>query len=432
MVDVSKAKQLKRAKRQATSWLVAAACVFIGITILQSMTPVLASLWWVQFIKMISEAALVGGLADWFAVSALFRPIPASHPIPHTNIVASNQSVIAQNLAVFVKDKFFHNDAIENLVSGSHPAKAMGTWLQQPKNATRLAKYFGDSLAGLLNVIDDAPVKAALHKGIHSALSHIELGAIVAGGVKVMTRDGRHQKLLNKLLDKLSESLQQEATQEFIAEKLTDWLKTEHRRLEKILPSGWLSEQGANIAVSALAHILSDVSQDPQHPIRIELNTQLARFIDDLEHNAEAQQKLNDFRDRLINSDTVGRYLNSIFAEMRQWLASDIAAENGQIRTRLAMWLQASGDKLAQDNTLQQAVDYHIGVAARYAAPEMASFLAGHIRKTIESWDATQLSQQIELNIGKDLQKVRINGTLVGGLIGGLLFAIEKLIHTFA
>ena len=148
--------------------------------------------------------------------------------------------------------------------------------------------------------------------------------------------------------------------------------------------------------------------------------------------NADAQQKLNNFRDRLLNSETVGQYLNSIFAEMRQWLVTDIAAENGQIRTRLTTWLQASGTKLAQDKALQEAVDHHIGEAARYAAPEMADFLAGHIRKTIESWDAAQLSEQIELNIGKDLQKVRINGTLVGGLIGGLLFGIEQLIFAFA
>ncbi len=429
MVDVTKAAQLKHAKRQALAWLIGAAIVFVGLTVLQTIAPDNAALWWVQLVKMISEAALVGGLADWFAVSALFRPIPALHPIPHTNIVANNQSVIAQNLAVFVKDKFFHNDAIETLVSGSHPARAMGEWLQQPSNAARLAKYITDSLAGLLHVIDDAPVREALHKGVHKALGHIELGAIVAGGVKVMTRDGRHQRLLNKLLDKLSESLQQETTQQFIAEKLTEWLKTEHRRLEKILPSSWLSEQGAGIAISALAHVLADVNRDPQHPIRVELNTQLTRFIDDLEHNADAHQKLNDFRDRLLNSETVGQYLNSIFAEMRQWLDSDIAAENGQIRTRLTKWLQASGTKLAQDKALQEAVDHHIGEAARYAAPEMADFLAGHIRKTIESWDAAQLSQQIELNIGKDLQKVRINGTLVGGLIGGLLFGIEQLIH---
>lgn len=432
MMDVHKAKQLSRAKRQATACLLVAACVFIAITVTQTFWPDVGGLWWLQLIKMISEAALVGGLADWFAVSALFRPIPSSHPIPHTNIVANNQTVIAQNLAEFVKDKFFHKDAIESLVSGSHPAKAVGNWLQHSANAERLAKYINDSLAGLLHVIDDKPIKAALHKGVHNALSHIELASIVAGSMKVLTKDGRHQRLLNKVINKLSETLQQDPTQQFIADKLTDWLKTEHRRLEKILPSGWLSEQGASIAVSALSHILADINRDPNHPIRVELNTQLDKFIGDLEHNEDAKQKLNDFRDRLIHSDTLAQYLNGIVTDIKLWLANDIASEDGHIRARLGRWLQTLGEKLTQDTQLQQAVDHHIGVAARYAAPEMAAFLAGHIRKTIESWDAAQLSQQIELNIGKDLQKVRINGTIVGGLIGGLLFGIEQLIHFLA
>ncbi|GGF55297.1 DUF445 domain-containing protein [Alteromonas lipolytica] len=425
---MDKALQLHKAKRQAGGWLLAAAGMFIGLTVWQTVQPEMAGSTMIGLLKMMSEAALVGGLADWFAVSALFRPIPAFKPIPHTNIVARNQQAIADNLAQFVKEKFFHEQAIEALVARSAPAKALGLWLTEANNARRLSQYVADSLKGLLNVVYDEPIQQALRRSVERGLRKLPLAALLAGSLRLMTKDGRHQQLVNKLIDKLAAALQSEASQAVIADKLNGWLKTEYRRLEKILPSAWLSEQGAGIAVSAISHTLQDINDDPQHPVRLALNTQIERFIDDLESDEATAQKLDAFRNRLLESEALHQYLQRIWLDIHQWLMNDLAQPQGQVVTRLTVLFNDSGERLLADSTLQQAVNYHMGVAARYIAPELADFLTDHIRRTILGWDSAQMSRQIELNIGKDLQKVRINGTLVGGLIGGILFGLEYAI----
>lgn len=429
---MDKAAQLTRAKRQAGLWLLGAAGLFICISVWQTLQPALSDHTALGLVKMMAEAALVGGLADWFAVSALFRPIPSFKPIPHTNIVARNQHTIATNLAQFVKEKFFHVQAIESLVARSSPAKGMGLWLSQNDNAARLAHYVADSFTGLLNVIDDTPIQQALRRSVDRGLRKIPMAALLAGSLRVMTRDNRHQQLVDKLIDKLAGALQSEETQALIAAKLNVWLKTEYSRLEKILPSGWLSEQGAAIAVSAVSHTLQDINSDPAHPVRQALNEQISRFIDGLETDPAARQKLEDFRNKLLESEALQRYLLRIWQDIHAWLSDDLAKTDGQVAARLTRLFSEGGARLLADSDLQQAVNHHIGVAARYIAPELADFLTDHIRRTIESWDARDMARQIELNIGKDLQKVRINGTLVGGLIGGILFTLEYAISQLA
>ncbi|MDC8830782.1 DUF445 domain-containing protein [Alteromonas gilva] len=425
---MDKALQLRRAKRHALLWLLGAALLFVALSVYQSLQPEAATVTWVPLLKMMAEAALIGGLADWFAVSALFRPIPAFKPIPHTNIVARNQSAIAQNLAQFVKDKFFHAAAIEVLVSKSEPAKATGHWLAQRHNAKRLARYVSDSLAGFLHILDDTPIQTALRRAVNRGLRKLPLASIVAGILRILTKNGRHQQIVNKLVDKLATALQSEESQALIAQKLTLWLKTEHSRLEKLLPSSWLSAQGAEIAVSAMSHTLQDINQDPQHPIRHALDEHINQFIDNLESDTRLQQQLEGFRDRLLESPALHDYLQRVWQDIHQWLSSDLSKTDGQVAARLTQFFVDCGERLNQDAALQQAVNHHFGVAARYIAPELAGFLTDHIRRTIEGWDAKEMSAQIELNIGKDLQKVRINGTIVGGLIGGALFGIGHVI----
>lgn len=428
MDGMDKQLQLNQAKRQAGLWLLGAAGIFIGLSVGQTLQPAVANSVLAGLAKMMAEAALVGGLADWFAVSALFRPIPGFKPIPHTNIVARNQQTIAHNLAQFVKEKFFHEQAIAQLVERSTPAKALGAWLTQPDNASRLAHYAADSLTGMLHVIDDTPIQQALRRSIERGLSKLPLSALLAGSLRILTKEGRHQVLVNKLIDKLATALESEQSQALIAEKLNLWMKTEYTRLEKILPSGWLSEQGAGIAVSAISHTLKDINDDPEHPVRHGLNEQIKGFINNLENDIAMQQRLDAFRDRLLQSEALHLYLQRIWQDIHIWLTADLSSAEGEVAQRLGQVFQHSGERLLADENLQQAVNYHIGVAARYVAPEVADYLTNHIRRTIEGWDGAEMARQIELNIGKDLQKVRINGTLVGGLIGGVLFGLEYAI----
>lgn len=428
---MDKARELARAKRTATLWLAGAGGVFFITLMMQHQSALLAQHSFLNLIRMASEAALVGGLADWFAVSALFRPVPRKFPIPHTNIVARNKHNVARNLSAFVKEKFFNAEAIEALIRESHPATGAARWLRSPDNARRLAKYIADTTRGFLHVMEDAPIQRMLARGVKRAFGKVDMGKVAAGILTVLTRSGRHQEVLDQLISKLAAMLSHPDTQVFIAQKLAMWMKTEHRRLEKLLPSGWLSEQGAAIAISAMASILKDIDEDPSHPVREAFNKQIQRYIEQIHTDPTYAARFNEAKWQLLSNDKLAEYLVAMWGDVRRWLESDLARPEGRVQSGLANTLVRLGKSVAEDEQLAQAIDTHIGEAGRYMAPELADFLTDHIRQTIENWDESDMANQIELNIGKDLQRVRINGTLVGGLIGAGIFVIESTIARF-
>lgn len=421
--------QLSHAKNMALGCLIVAATIFIFTIIAPKMFGELAGAWWLGLVKMASEAALVGGLADWFAVTALFKPIPARYPIPHTNIVASNKAAIANNLSEFVKEKFFHPAAIEQLIRTSDPAKGAGRWLMEDKNASRLSRFFCDSIAGVLRVLDDKPVKAFIARTAQKGFEQLDLRQLMATSLNAVTKERQHQVVLDRVIGKLASLLAEPDTQVYIADTLVVWLKTEYSRIEKFLPSSWLSEQGALIAVKAVSSILDDIYEDPEHPIRHAFDEQVHDFLYELQHSPLMEEKVNGYREKIANDPALKRYLHLSWERFQAWLVKSLGETNGVAETKVANFLKELGTNLTQDGELSRAFNSHIGEAAKYMAPELADFLTRHIRDTINSWDEHEMARQIELNIGRDLQKVRINGTLVGGLIGALLFGIETVLQ---
>lgn len=420
--------QLARAKRTAMFCLLIAAGVFIAAIVTQVYVPTLADEKWLELIKMASEAALVGGLADWFAVTALFKPIPKRYPISHTNIIANNKQAIAQNLSQFVKEKFFHASAIESLIASSRPARGAGRWLIDETHAKKASRFLCDAMAGLLRFVDDKPVKDFIAKTAVKGINQLDLQQLIATVLHGVTREGHHQRILDKLLGNVAHLMAQPQTQQYIAATLVDWLKTEHNRLEKLLPSTWLSERGALIAIKAVSRVLEDVYEDNEHPLRYTFDEQVKAFLHDMETSPTMEHRINSYREKLIQDPALKAFLFKSWESLHRAMLASLNAENGRAETKIARWLNQLGMSLLQDERLSSAFDRHIGEAGKYMAPELADFLTKHIEDTINSWDENDMAEQIELNIGRDLQKVRINGTVVGGLIGAVLFCIEQAI----
>ncbi len=417
---MEKIAELKRTKRLALSLLLIAAAIFVA-------TLFLPPGFWVSGLKAIAEAAMVGALADWFAVVALFRRVPIPFIARHTAIIPRNKDRIGENLGYFVQEKFLDTQSLINLIRRHEPAQTIGVWFSKPDNARRVGQHLMQVMGGFLDMTDDARIQGLLRRAVHKAIDKVDLSYSSALLLESMTRHNRHQALLDSLIAQLLTLLNRESTRELIARQIVHWLETEHPRKAKILPTEWLGEHSAELVASAVNSMLDDISEDRGHQLRLAFDRATFRLIDKLKSDPEMAEKAENIKSYLKEDEAFNRYLGELWSDLRGWLKEDMNSEDSRIRQRIAEAGQWFGETLTEDNALRASLNEHLEQAARKVAPEFAAFLTRHISDTVKSWDARDMSQQIELNIGKDLQFIRINGTLVGGTIGLVLYLLTQI-----
>jgi uncharacterized membrane-anchored protein YjiN (DUF445 family) len=370
---------------------------------------------------------MVGALADWFAVAALFRRIPIPIVSRHTEIIPANKQRIADNLAAFVHEKFLDTDSIVRLIQRHDPAQRVADWLVKPENTERLGGYLVKTAGWALDFIEDAAVQNFIRRAVHGMIQGVDLSKTAGAILDSVTRDGRHQALLDEGIGQLAKLLDNEETQAFIAQGIVDWLREEYAFMEKMLPSELIGRKGADLTVKLAAGILKRVSEDPQHPIRQRFDVFTVDFIARLQDDPAFIEKGEDIKRYLIGDETLNGYLGSIWSDLKHWIKADLAQEDSVLRRRLEATGAWVGRMLAEDPALRASLNENLELAARGAAPEFAGFLTRHIADTVKNWDSREMSEQVELNIGKDLQYIRINGTVVGGLIGVVLYLLSAL-----
>ncbi|EEJ1961004.1 DUF445 domain-containing protein [Salmonella enterica] len=407
---MNKIAELKRAKRLALSLLLIAAATFVT-------TLFLPPSFWVLGVKAIAEAAMVGALADWFAVVALFRRIPIPFISRHTAIIPRNKDRIGENLGQFVQEKFLDTQSLIALIRRHEPALLIGNWFSQPDNASRVGQHLLQIMSGFLELTDDARIQRLLKRAVHKAIDKVDLSGTSALMLESMTKNDRHQVLLDTLIAQLIALLQRDSSRTFIARQIVRWLETEHPLKAKILPTEWLGEHSAELVSDAVNSLLDDISHDRA----------TYKLIDKLKHDPEMAARAENIKSYLKEDEAFNRYLGEIWADLRQWLKTDINAEDSKVKQRIAHAGQWFGETLIADDALRASLNGHLEQAAHRVAPEFAAFLTRHISDTVKGWDARDMSQQIELNIGKDLQFIRVNGTLVGGAIGLVLYLLSQL-----
>ncbi|EFJ2168968.1 DUF445 domain-containing protein [Escherichia coli] len=371
---MNKLIELRRAKMLALSLLLIAAATFV-------VTLFLPPNFWVSGVKAIAEAAMVGALADWFAVVALFRRVPIPIISRHTAIIPRNKDRIGENLGQFVQEKFLDTQSLVALIRRHEPVLLIGNWFSQPENARRVGQHLLQIMSGFLELTDDARIQRLLKRAVHRAIDKIDLSGTSALMLESMTKNDRHQVLLDTLIAQLIALLQRDKSRKFIAQQIVRWLESEHPLKAKILPTEWLGEHSAELVSDAVNSLLDDISRDRAHQIRHAFDRATFALIDKLKNDPE------------------------------------MAARAGQ-------WF---GETLIADDALRASLNGHLEQAAHRVAPEFSAFLTRHISDTVKSWDARDMSRQIELNIGKDLQFIRVNGTLVGGCIGLILYLLSQL-----
>lgn len=213
----------------------------------------------------------------------------------------------------------------------------------------------------------------------------------------------------------------------FIAQQIVRWLESEHPLKAKILPTEWLGEHSAELVSDAVNSLLDDISRDRAHQIRHAFDRATFALIDKLKNDPEMAARADAVKSYLKEDEAFNRYLSELWGDLREWLKADIDSEDSRVKERIARAGQWFGETLIADDALRASLNGHLEQAAHRIAPEFSAFLTRHISDTVKSWDARDMSRQIELNIGKDLQFIRVNGTLVGGCIGLILYLLSQL-----
>ena len=374
-------------------------------------------------LRSTSEAAIVGGLADWFAVEALFRRIRLPVIGRDTDVIARKKDEIGDQLAHFVQEKFLDADSLAALIRRQDLAAGLAGWLTRPDNARRLGSFVVGCVAGSLHLLEAERVQQLLKDATRTALAKVDLSRSAAEVLDTLTADGRHQQLLDQAIAALVDLLAAPRTRDAIAEGVVTWLKTEHYRKQLVLPTEWLGQQASEVVARELGRYLDEVRADPAHRLRSAFDAQVLQLMARLKDDPQLREKAEAIKRYLLNDDDLARYAAQLWGTVSAWLHRNVEASDSPVHRNLmaaAGWL---GAKLEADPELRRTLNEQLEAAARSAAPEFSDYLTTHIRDTVRQWDARQMAEQVELSIGPQLQKIRVNGTLVGGMIGLLLFA---------
>ena len=409
--DAVKRAGVRRMKRIALAFLVAAAALYL----LAKWREDGHSAW--GYLRAFSEAAMVGALADWFAVTALFRH-PLGLPIPHTAIIPRRKDQIGESLGQFVQENFLTREVLHDRLDQAHVGRRLGEWLQQPANAARAGEGVADALRGSLEVLDDRDVGAALEHLVEQKVRTTPVAPLVGRAIDLAMEGGHHQRLLDAVLTGLAGFL--DDNRATFRDRLTRespwWIPEpiDDRIFEKIF--------------TAVHRFLADVGDAPQHEVRQSIDARAAAFAQRLRNDPELLAKGEELKQELLAHDDVRAWLQSLWGEVKRTTLAATADAGSELRARIDTGVARLGARLATEPELQEKVDAWVRRAAGYVVDHYRGEVAEIISSTVAKWDGKATADRLELQVGRDLQFIRINGTLVGGLAGVLIHALAQLL----
>ncbi|XTI72753.1 DUF445 domain-containing protein [Acidithiobacillus sp. AC3] len=380
-----------------------------------------------------SEAAMVGALADWFAVVALFRH-PLGIPFPHTAILPRRRNQLAQRLAEFIREHFLQEDAILRLVQRYSLASGLATWLRQPKNRAIFAEQVQQLVYRALQLAQLEPLRQSLAKSLGAQLRQLDLSRWTAQILQLLTEDGRHQALLSDAIARLDDWLTQESVQEELAEQIERLLQRAYPTLFSwlgaVVDPANLSRNLARNLVRAAQETLSEIHQDPEHPKRQAFDLWLQENLLRLQQDPTLQARIRRWQEGLLAHPAARDYVSRVVNDLQQWLLQDLQAPRSRSRQLLRRGAGWFGELLDTQPQLRQAIDGYVEESARRLLPTVQDSFTKHIEDTIRAWPMADMIRVLEEGIGSDLQYIRINGTVVGLLLGLLIHALFVLLAT--
>jgi uncharacterized membrane-anchored protein YjiN (DUF445 family) len=404
-------RALRRNRLIATALLGAMAVLFIATTLASQPG------FWILLVRATAEAALVGGLADWFAVTALFRQ-PLGLPIPHTAILPKNKDRIGEGLAIFIERNFLTPEIVKAKLRTIDPTRLIADWLSAPANADAVARRLVRLLPQLIGAVDDRNFREFVGEWLGRHLAEIELAPLLGRAVALLTAKGFHEILLDRLLDFSGQFLEEREEQLYAAagaQRRRWWIpKTVNRQIAKAITAG-------------VKELLSKL-REPGAPARRNLLEKLEQLAAELTTSPVYRTRVEQAKLRLLEDEVIKAWLGSIWSDAKQVLLTDLASPQSRAHQALAAAILSLGRHLLADGAMRKRVDRTIEAMALEAVPWRAG-LAQFITEVVRQWDTASFTSRLELVVGGDLQYIRITGTLVGGFVGCLLYLLSAVLE---
>lgn len=406
--DETRRRGLRRMRTLALSLLLLAAVVFL-------LTLHRDGAW--GFVNAAAEAAMVGALADWFAVTALFRH-PMGVPVPHTAIIPTRKDALGQSLQEFVTDHFLTADVARDRVASADVARRLGRWLEDEGHSTRVVAEVATATGKALRVLHPDEVRSLVLGSMLPRLVEEPLSPVAGRLLEEIVRDGAHHGLVDIALVEAH-----------------SWLSSNQRTVARVMAARapWWSPQWLDDKVidrvhhEALAWV-ADVRDNPRHPARGALDDLLSQLGRDLQDDPSTMERFEALKTNVLTHPQVGDTVIAVWESVRTALLSALADEDGPLRRRAGEALRSLGQRLQRDDELRARVDGHVTDAVGWVVETYGPEIATVISTTVNRWDGKEAAERIELHVGRDLQFIRINGTVVGGLVGLVIHAVTLLV----
>ncbi|MDD1518062.1 MULTISPECIES: DUF445 domain-containing protein [Bradyrhizobium] len=413
--DAERAAELRRVKALATLVLALTLALFVLAKWLLPVHPVFG------FIAAFAEAATIGGLADWYAVVALFKR-PLGLPIPHTAIIQSNQARIADKLGEFIQVHFLEAGPVEAKLKEIDFGSFVADWLRNRKRSDDLARFALRLLPEAVSATESSGLMTFIIRRMSSQLQAIDLAPLAAGTLRGFVAEGRHQILFDDLLRVMHETLNQTETMAMIREKVRAELPTLLKlyRADKFL---------VNKIVASATAFFNEVRSDPKHPFRGEFDRMVLGFVDRLGTDQAYIDRIDGLKRDLLARPELADLARTVWANTRSFIERSASGETQVLQHHLAGMFVSAGEALASDAELRGEINKGLVTVLRSFVADQKSGVSTFISDQVKAWNMTQLISLIEINIGRDLQYIRFNGSLIGGLAGLVLYTVESLLR---
>jgi len=409
--DPARMRLLVRTKRQATGLLAVMAVVYVIAVLLGEDRGLLG------FVRAGAEASLVGGLADWFAVTALFRH-PLGVPIPHTAVIPERKDQFGRTLGRFVQENLLTPTLITDRVRNARIGPRVAEWVADEEHAALLARYILEAARELTEVVEEGDVERLIEEGLRRAVDRVDPAALAARALTSLIGAGYHQEAFNAVLRGTARFLDEhrrDLQARFLAE--SPWWRPEA-----------IDKRIFNSLVDGALHLLDEIAADPDHPLRDELDRRLEDLIAKLETSPALQARIVRAKEELLGGH-LPQLAAQLWSDARGALAAQAADSRSELRTRLGGAIAGAGRRLRDDPVLLARADQLVERVATYVADHFHGEIGALVDTAISRWDGEETARRLELLLGPDLQFIRINGTVIGGLAGLGIHAVGVVLR---